>query len=146
MYTFKNNSSYQLSNALIGLGSSGTFGFGIRNSKIYVPELITDFVFDLTIFNFGYMMGICLILVYTFLLLKVFFKTNTNDLFYKAFSLSSFFLLLYQITEHIFMNIGLTPITGITLPFLSYGGSSLISYFLIFGVFLKITTNSSSYS
>ena len=143
---FKNNTSYQLSNALIGLGASGILGFGIKSSKIYVPELITDFAFDLTTFNFGYMMGISICLVYTFLLLKVFSKTSTKNTFYKTFYSASFALLLYQVTEHIFMNLGLAPITGITLPFLSYGGSSLVSYFMIFALLLKKATNSSSHS
>ena len=143
---FKNNTSFQLSNALIGMGASGFTGLGLYSSKIYVPELPTDFAFCLSIINFGFMMGICLILVYSFILFKVFSLTNTKDLFYKYYSTSVFVLMFYQILEHIFMNLGLTPITGITLPFLSYGGSSLISYFMIYGLLLKITTNSSSYS
>ena len=134
---FKNNTSYQLSNALIGIGASGITGLGIKSSKIYVPELITDFAFDLTAFNFGYMMLICVSLTYTFLLIKIFSKTNTTNSFYKLFYTSSFCLLLYQVTEHIFMNLGLAPITGITLPFLSYGGSSLVSYFMILSLLLK---------
>jgi len=143
---FKNNTSFQLSNALIGMGSSGLTGLGLKKSKIYVPELTTDFSFCLTILNFGFMMGIVLVFVYTYMLLKIFSLTNTNNLFYKYYSSSVFLLMFYQILEHIFMNLGLTPITGITLPFLSYGGSSIVSYFMIYGILLKITTNSSSYN
>ncbi len=143
---FKNNTSFQLSNALIGMGASGFTGLGLHSSKIYVPELTTDFSFCLTVINFGFMMGIALILVYTYILLKLFNLTGTRNLFYKYYSTSVFILMFYQILEHIFMNLGLTPITGITLPFMSYGGSSMISFFLIYGILLKITTNNSSYS
>jgi len=54
--------------------------------------------------------------------------------------------MLFQIFEHILMNVGLMPITGITLPFLSYGGSSMLSYFMILALIIKITTNNSSYN
>lgn len=136
---FKNNSSYQLNNALIGIGSASGFGYGITHPKIYIPEAITDFVFDLTILNFGYTMGIIVISIYTFILYKIFkLYKNTSNTMNKSILSSIFYLMLFQIFEHIFMNLGITPITGITLPFLSYGGSSLISYFFIFGLILKV--------
>ena len=129
---FKNNSSYQLNNALIGIGSAGAFGYGLTHPKIYVPEIITDFVFDLTMLNFGYITGIIVTGIYTFILYELFrLYKNTKNLLNKCTLLSIFSLMSFQVFEHIFMNLGITPITGITLPFLSYGGSSLISYFLI---------------
>lgn len=135
---YKNNSSYQLNNALIGIGSAGMFGYGLTHSKIYVPEIITDFAFDLTVMNFGYVIGIILIMLYVYLLHSIYkaYK-NTNKLNDKIVLMSIFSLMLFQVFEHIFMNLGLTPITGITLPFLSYGGSSLLSYFLILSLILK---------
>ena len=135
---FKNNSSYQLNNALIGIGSAGIFGYGLTHPKIYVPEIVTDFVFDLTILNFGYIVGIVLIFLYVFLLYKIYKTYNsTSELKDRVILLSIFSLMLFQVFEHIFMNLGLTPITGITLPFLSYGGSSLLSYFLILSLIIK---------
>jgi len=144
---FKNSSSYQLENALIGIGSSGLFGHGIYSTKIYIPEATTDFIFALSICNFGLIGGSIIILSYFWIfsnLIKTYLKTN--KLFIKGIIGGTIFMMLVQVFEHIFMNMGLTPITGITLPFLSYGGSSLISYVLIFSFILKITTNNSSYN
>lgn len=138
LLNFANNSSYQLNNALIGIGSSGAFGYGLTHSKIYVPEITTDFVYDLSILNFGYIMGTIIVLTYTYILYIIYKeKSNSNDYFTKCILSSIFYMMLFQIFEHIFMNLGITPITGITLPFLSYGGSSMISYFIILSLILK---------
>lgn len=147
LLSFKNASSYQLSNALVGVGASGLTGLGLTSSKIYIPEVTTDFVFDLTICNFGYLMGIFVVVLYVFILYRIYRELMHAKKSVDRCILSSiFYMMLFQICEHILMNIGLTPITGITLPFLSYGGSSLLSYFMLFGLILKITTNNSSYS
>lgn len=138
LLAFHKNTSYQLNNALIGIGSSGLYGHGLKSSKIYIPESTTDFVFDLSICNFGLIMGIVLIILYSLYLYKVYKLTINNDKFYQIYASGIFYLSLFQILEHIFMNIGLTPITGITLPFMSYGGSSLISYFMLMGILLKV--------
>ncbi len=144
---FHDASSYQISNALIGVGASGLTGFGILHEKIYVPEVTTDFAFDLIILNFGSFVGITVVLTYTFLLWKMFDEIKNTKKEKDRLMLSMiFYMMLFQIFEHVLMNLGLTPITGITLPFLSYGGSSLLSYFMLFGLVLKITTNNSSYN
>ena len=142
LLTFKNSSSYQLNNALIGIGAAGPFGFGLTNPKIYIPEVTTDFVFALNICNFGYVAGIFVAFIYTFLLIQIYrqiFKTKKRV--YKCILSSIFYMMLFQIGEHILMNLGLTPITGITLPFLSYGGSSLISYFMLIGLVLNMMSS-----
>lgn len=134
-------SSYQLKNALIGIGASGIFGMGINSEKIYIPEATTDFVFDLTICNFGYLLGIFVVCLYTYFLYRLYKEIgNTKNKTNRLILSSIFYMMFFQVSEHILMNLGLTPITGITLPFLSYGGSSLISYFLLLGLILKIMT------
>jgi len=144
---FKDASSYQLNNALIGIGAAGLTGFGLKTNKIYIPEVVTDFAFDLTILNFGYIIGIIVVLLYTFLLYRIYREINNSKKKRDKLILSAiFYMMLFQVGEHIMMNLGLAPITGITLPFLSYGGSSLISYFMLIGLVMKITTNNSSYS
>lgn len=138
LVTFKNNTSYQLSNALIGIGSSGFFGHGIKSYKLYIPEAITDFAFDLSICNMGLLVGIIIVLTYVYLLINVYnIGIKKEKIFNRVMILGIFSILLFQTFEHILMNIGITPITGITLPFLSYGGSSLISYFIMFGLVIK---------
>lgn len=147
LLSFKNVSSYQLNNALIGVGASGLFGFGLQHKKMYIPEVTTDFVFDLTILNFGIIGGIFIAIIYAHILWKLFASANSaKNTTEKTILYGTAFMMSFQVVEHIFMNLGLTPITGITLPFLSYGGSSLLSYFLLFGIVLKITTNNSSYN
>lgn len=144
---FKNSSSYQLAQALIGVGSSGLTGFGLTSKKVYVPEAVTDFAFDLAIMNFGILVGLLLALVYVYIIYKlVKMASEVTTPFGRVIISGTTAMMSFQVAEHILMNLGLTPITGITLPFFSYGGSSLLSYFLLFGLIMKITTNSSSYS
>ena len=122
---FTNGSGYQLNNALIGIGNGGVFG-NLDNYVIYIPEAITDFMFANSLTILGFIGGLFIILLFIildFLLIKDINFSNKN----KYFVIGLFGLFLYQQIQHIFMNIGLLPITGITLPFISYGGSSLIS-------------------
>ncbi len=140
LMSFKNSSSYQLTNALIGIGSSGINGLGLTSPKIYIPEVTTDFVFDLTICNFGFIAGIVVILLYVYILYRLYkIKTKTKKRLEKCIISAIFYMMFFQVAEHIMMNLGLMPITGITLPFLSYGGSSLLSYFMLFGLVLQIS-------
>lgn len=126
-----NKSGMQLTNAMAAIKSAGLFGFGIGNTPIYIPEAHTDFIFSIYANNFGLIGTIFLliiILLFDFVLFKL--AKDTNDKNYK-FIISGFLaMLLYQQIQNIGMNVGLLPITGITLPFISYGGSSLISYML----------------
>jgi len=78
LLSFKNNTSYQLTNALIGIGVSGPVGLGLTRSKIYIPEVTTDFVFDLTILNFGYITGILVVLIYAFILYRIYKEMITS--------------------------------------------------------------------
>lgn len=147
LLSFANNSSYQLTNALVGIGASGLTGLGLESSKIYVPELTTDFAFTLSICNFGLILGLIIIAIYAYLLIVIYREIgNSKKHIHRCVLSGIFWMMSFQVAEHILMNIGLAPITGITLPFLSYGGSSLISYCMLFGLILKITTSNSSYS
>jgi len=133
---FVNSSGYQLNNALISIGNGGILG---NQSKyvIYIPESITDFMFASVLTIFGLLGGIITLMLFFVLdikLIKDIKQTNKH----KYFVIGLIGLFLYQQIEHIGMNIGLLPITGITLPFISYGGSSLISYFILFGILLNI--------
>lgn len=119
---------YQINEALKSISNSGLFG--IKN-YIYFPEAPTDFAFTLLIANFGYVGLIFLLMVY-FYLFKFILEFRYDDL-----SRCFVFTLLVQFCINIFMNIGLFPIMGITLPFISYGGSSLFSYMLVLGFILN---------
>ncbi|MBE6154285.1 MAG: hypothetical protein E7163_01745 [Firmicutes bacterium] len=132
--TFINNDSFQLDRALISIGSSRF----LPNSKyVYIPEAPTDFIIALTISNIG-LIGFFITLLCFLLLdiyfLSLFFKTKNKQ--YKMF-LSSFLLMfIFAQIQNIGMNIGLFPIIGLPLPFLSYGGTNIIVYFMFLGVII----------
>jgi len=133
---FVNSSGYQLNNALISIGNGGLFG-NLGKYVIYIPESITDFMFASLLTIFGFIGGIITITLFLILDIKI-IKDIKNSSKHKYFIIGLLGLFLYQQIEHIGMNLGLLPITGITLPFISYGGSSLISYFILFGMLLNI--------
>ena len=133
---FIDNEGYQINNALIGIGNGGLYGNGSKY-MIYIPEVITDFMFANILTIFGFIGGVVVILLFVyldFLIIKDIYSQKKH----KFFVIGLFGLFLYQQVQHIFMDIGLLPITGITLPFVSYGGSSLISYYILFGILLNI--------
>jgi len=133
---FMNNEGFQLKKALIGIGNGGLFGNGTKYVT-YIPESITDFMFANALTMFGFIGGLIIIfnfIIIDFELIKDIKMIKNN----KYYIIGLFGLILYQQIQHIFMNIGLLPITGITLPFVSYGGSSLISYFILFGILFNI--------
>ena len=132
LISFANNTGYQLNQALIAVGSSGLFG---KKSSLYIPEAITDFMFAFTISKFGFT-GAIIILICYFLIDIYFIKQiqNTKNSFIAMF----LFMFLFQQVQNIFMNLGLLPIMGIPLPFLSYGGTNTIIYFIFLGLILNI--------
>lgn len=133
---FMNSEGFQINNALIGIGNGGLIGNGLKY-VIYIPEVITDFMFANILTRLGFIGGIIVLLLFLYL-----DKELINDIFSfkknKFYVIGLFGLFFYQQFQHILMNIGLFPITGITLPFVSYGGSSLISYFILFGILLNL--------
>lgn len=128
---WSSNNGMQLNNAMAAIKAAGLFGFGIKNTPIYIPEAHTDFIFSVYASNFGLIGTIILIILLLLFDLSLFkLAKDANDKNYR-FIISGFLaMILYQQIQNISMNIGLLPITGITLPFISYGGSSLISYMI----------------
>ena len=132
---WSNKSGMQLTNAMAAIKAAGPFGFGIGNTPIYIPESHTDFIFSVFSSNFGLVGTLILIgtiIVFDFGLLKL--ANDTKDRMHKYIILGFVTMILYHQIQNMGMNIGLLPITGITLPFISYGGSSLLSY--MFGIAL----------
>jgi len=136
---WKNGSGMQLENSLVAISSSGITGHGFNNTPIYFPEAGTDFIFTVFASNFGLIGSFILLLLILFLDLHIIkigkdSKNNAN----KYIISGIIGILLYQQMQNISMTIGLLPITGITLPFISYGGSSLIAYMILIGFCLCI--------
>ena len=141
------SSGMQLRNSLIAIGSAGVFGHGFNHTPIYFPEMQTDFIFAVIASNFG-LLGATLLI-----LLIIFFDMNLIHTSFKAADFTDKYaiggviaVLLFQQVQNISMTIGLLPIMGITLPFISYGGSSLLSYMLLVGMIFNISNEGLRYT
>ncbi len=137
---WSNGSGIQLENSMAAISASGILGFGFNATPIYFPESGTDFIFGVFASNYGFL-GSSLLIIF-FALFNIYLinlcnkKINYMD---KTFIIGLVGIIFYQQIQNISMTIGLLPITGITLPFISYGGSSLISYMILIGIVLNIT-------
>lgn len=140
---WKNGTGLQLENSLTAIGSSGLYGHGFHHTPLYFPEAGTDFIFSVYASNFGligsYLLLIVLLL-FDFTLFKIAKNTkNKEDL---AIIIGGASMIIYQQFQNIAMTLGVLPITGITLPFVSYGGSSLLSYMFLLGIIFNIYNDS----
>ena len=133
-------SSNQLYTSLLSLGSAGLTGFGMQANIISIPEAQTDFIFAAVGQCFGFLgttsiLLICLIL--DLYLCKIAYNTaNKTD---RLIVVGIIGMLMYQQLQNMGMIVGLLPITGITLPLISYGGSSILSYFIAFSIVINIS-------
>ena len=140
VFNWSQGSGLQLENAMSAIGSAGMFGHGYNQTPIYFPESSTDFIFAVFASNFG-LVGVFLLLFVIFYLdIQIILlsrkKIEDKDKYIIAGILG---MLIFQQVQNIGMTVGLLPITGITLPFISYGGSSLLSYMLLVGILLNIS-------
>ena len=140
IFDWSNGSGLQLENALSAIGSAGLFGHGFNKTPIYFPEAGTDFIFAVFASNFGLLGSFLLISLLVFFDIQIILiaqrKIKDTD---RYILMGIVAMLLFQQIQNIGMTIGLLPITGITLPFISYGGSSLLSYMIIIGILLNIS-------
>ena len=143
---WSSGSGYQLENGITSIGSGGLLGYGINNTPIYFPEPQTDFIFAVFGNNFGFFGSTTLLVLITFFdlkLIKLAIESPNNTNKYVIGGIIG--MLVYQQLQNIGMTIGIMPITGITLPFISYGGSSLLSYMIILGIILNISNENIRY-
>ncbi|MCI6107331.1 MAG: FtsW/RodA/SpoVE family cell cycle protein [Candidatus Faecimonas sp.] len=140
IFNWQSGTGLQLENALAAIGSAGFFGHGFNHTPIYFPESSTDFIFAVYASNFGLLGVIILLTLIVYfdsqIILLAKRKLVDTDKYILAGILG---MLLFQQVQNIGMTVGLLPITGITLPFISYGGSSLLSYMVIVGIILNIS-------
>ena len=136
---WSNKSGYQLENGLAAIGSGGIFGKGLFNTPIYFPEPQTDFIFAVYASTTGFVGCIFLIILLIYFSVRlIFLATNSSHNINKYIIAGILGMLIYQQFQNIGMTLGIMPITGITLPFISYGGSSLLSYMLMMGIIFNI--------
>jgi rod shape determining protein RodA len=131
---------YNAVQSMIAAGSGQLFGRGLgmgtQSHLRFLPEYHTDFIFSTLVEELGFIGGLLLILTYAMILWRLlrFIKKNSDSISFFIYGFGLFSMILVQIFINIGMNIGILPITGITLPFVSYGGSSLLSLSIAFGI------------
>ena len=140
---WSSSSGMQLTNSLIAIGSAGIFGHGFNNIPIYFPEMQTDFIFTVIASNFGLLGALLLILLIIFFDINLINTVGKTTNYTDKYAIGGIIaVLLFQQIQNISMTIGLLPIMGITLPFISYGGSSLLSYMLLAGIIFNVSNES----
>ncbi|MBA8778244.1 rod shape-determining protein RodA [Staphylococcus schleiferi subsp. coagulans] len=138
-YSYSSGDGFHLTESLKAIGSGQLIGKGLKNGEVYIPENHTDFIFSVIGEEFGFIGAVVLLGIFLLLLIHLLrMATNADDLFNKSFIVGYTSLLLFHIVQNIGMTIQLLPITGIPLPFISYGGSSLWSLMTGVGVILSI--------
>lgn len=135
--------SYTAIQSKIAVGSGGLIGKGwLRGTQTqldFVPEHHTDFIFSVIGEEFGFAGSIVIIALFGFLLLYVFeIMEHTTDLKARLLAIGIAAFLFFQVFVNIGMTIGLAPITGLTLPLVSYGGSSLVTTFFALGLLVSV--------
>jgi len=132
-------SSYNVKQAIISVGSGGLlgkgFGEGTQSQLRFLPEYHTDFIFSAFAEEWGFLFSLLLFFLYcvVFYNLLYLFK-NAKSKFVSYIPIAVFFVFFVQISINLGMNIGLLPVTGVPLPFMSYGGSSMLASFILLGL------------
>lgn len=139
--------SYNVIQSVIAVGSGMIMGKGLgqgtQSGLRFLPERHTDFIFASISEQLGFVGALIILICFVFLLYKIYkIFLNSNDKFVKNFSAIVFFSFLIQIFINIGMNIGIVPVVGVPLPFVSYGGSSLLSSFIFLGFLSSINKES----
>jgi cell division protein FtsW len=134
---------YQLIQSLLAIGSGGIFGKGLGNSQLklhFLPDAHTDFIFSIIGEELGLAGTLLLLLLFSALALRGFrIVRQSPNLFGMLVATGIIFLTSFQALIHLAVSVGLMPTKGIPLPFLSYGGSSLLVMLSAFGILLNIS-------
>lgn len=147
---YRNSGGYQILNSQMAIGAGGktgigTFVVGSLSQLNYVPEDWTDFIFSAIGEAFGFVGCIGVLLAYMLLLTRLFYLAYfTSDTYGRLIIYGVMAMFFAHVIENIGMTIGLLPITGIPLPFLSYGGSNFVTNMAGIGLVLNVVKNRSS--
>ena len=138
-------SGFQIIQSLYAIGPGGLLGMGLGNSiqkHFYLPEPQTDFIFSIISEELGFA-GILIVasLFITIIYKGISISIKQNDKFAKYLSFGISFSIAFQTILNLMVVVGLIPVTGVTLPFLSYGGSSLLVSMFSIGIILNISKN-----
>jgi cell division protein FtsW len=136
------NTSYHVKQILIALGSGGIFGLGVGNSiqkYAYLPENVTDSIFPIIAEEFGFIGSVVLICVYAaFIWRGIYIASHAKDAFGRLLAIGIVSFIGMQIIINLSAMTVLVPLTGVPLPFISYGGSALVIDLASIGILLNI--------
>lgn len=139
-FDYAQTTTYQQAQGQIAIGSGGLFGQGFNVSNLLIPVRESDMIFTVIAEDFGFIGSVLVITLYLLLIyrmLKITLKSNNQ--FYTYISTGFIMMLLFHIFENIGAVTGLLPLTGIPLPFISQGGSAIISNLIGIGLLLSMS-------
>lgn len=141
-FKYENSDGYQLTTALTSIANGGLTGRGLGNgiSKLgYLPEPHTDFIFTVISEEMGLLGVVCVLIIYAVILVKgLIYANKTTDHFYKLVCIGIVSYIFVQVFINLAGVSGMIPLTGVTLPMLSYGGSSMLSISLAIGTLMAV--------
>lgn len=139
------NVSYHIRNALIAIGSGGIWGLGFGQSRqkyLYLPESHTDSIFPIIAEELGFFRSSAVIIVYTLIAYRGYsIARRAPDMFSRLVAVGITTWIVWQAFVNLAAMMALLPLTGVPLPFVSYGGTSLIAFLAATGVLLNISKN-----
>ncbi|WP_102347933.1 FtsW/RodA/SpoVE family cell cycle protein [Bacillus sp. Marseille-P3661] len=143
---YSSNFGFQLVKSLLAIGSGQLQGKGLMNGQVYFPEAHTDFIFAVIGEQFGFV-GASIVISLFFLLIyrMVHAALESHDPYGSYLCTGVIGMITFQVFQNIGMTIQLMPITGLTLPFISYGGSSLLTSMIAVGIVLNVRSRTRKY-
>lgn len=145
-YSYSSSEGFQLTRSLLAIGSGQTGGKGFGYREVYLPESHTDFIFSVIGEEYGFIGGSVVISLFFVLVYHITKLALTTKVPYYSYMCAG---VVSMMTFHVFQNIGMTigllPITGIPLPFISYGGSSLMGNMFALALIFSMTFNERHY-
>lgn len=139
----KAKENYNVKQSKIAIGSGGLWGKGFlkgtQTQGDFVPEQHTDFIFTSVGENFGFWGSSLVIILYLFFMLRmVFLAERQRSTFTRVYAYSVAAIIFFHVSINICMTVGLAPVIGITLPLLSYGGSSLLTFTILIFILIRL--------
>lgn len=145
-YEYSGEQGFQLVKSLLAIGSGELRGKGYQNLEVYLPEAHTDFIFAIISEQFGFIGGSLVVSLFFLLIYRmIHIALESNDPFGSYLCTGVIGMITFQVFQNVGMTIGLLPITGLPLPFVSYGGSSLATYMVAIGIVLNVRSRTRKY-
>ncbi|TCI26532.1 rod shape-determining protein RodA [Exiguobacterium sp. SH3S2] len=145
-YEYSDDLAFQLIKSLQAIGSGQMFGTGYGQGLVYLPESQTDFIFAVIAEHYGFIgAAIVIIVFFLFLYRMIHIALEASSPFGSYIVTAVIAMFTFQIFQNIGMTIGVLPITGLTLPFISYGGTGIIMNMIAIGLVMNVASKSKTY-